>query len=106
MCDPILFVRGEHDPVDMLAHFERRPQDQWAHDINLSVELLEFGTRQLDAVLISDRNALSRQVASMRARGEGPYGQLGPGVDLVLRDLDCTCALIVRPNCLCRHVSP
>jgi hypothetical protein len=90
----------------MLARFERCRQDQRAHNVSLAVERREFGARQLGAVLISDRNPLSGQVASMRARDEGPQRQLGPDIDFARRKLDRAGALTVRPNCLCGHISP
>ncbi|HWN50187.1 MAG TPA: hypothetical protein VNO18_10230, partial [Xanthobacteraceae bacterium] len=54
-------------------------------------------------VLISDRNALSPQLASMRTRDPDRNGHLGPGIYLARRDLDRASALTVRPNCLCCH---
>ncbi len=106
MRNPVLLVSGEDGPVDMLARFERRPQHQCARNVSPAVQLHEFAAHQLGAVLISDRNALSPQVASVRARDKGPQRQLGPGIDLARGSLDRACALTVRPNCLCHHVSP
>ena len=103
MEDPVLLPGGEDSSVDMLARFERRPQYKCARDVRLAVALREFGNRQLSAILISDRNTLSAEVAAIRARDAGPNDQLGPGIDLARRDLDRARALTVRADCLCRH---
>ena len=87
----------------MPARLERRPHDERARNVRLTVELCEYGSRQLGVVLISDRNALSAEVASMRAGDPGRNSELRPGIDLARRDLDRARALTVFPDCLCRH---
>src|SRR5712691_4757552 len=79
MQNPVLLLGSKHGPVAMLAHFKRRPQYERARDVRLAVERREFDTRQLGVVLISDPDALSPQVASVRAGDPGGHGQFGPG---------------------------
>lgn len=101
MRNPLLVVRGEDGPPDVLAHFERRPQ--YERRRRLAVELREFGTREFGVVLGSDRDTLSREVASIRAGSPDGDGQLGPGIRIARRDFDPACAPTVRPDCFCRH---
>jgi hypothetical protein len=87
MQDPFLLRGGEHDPPDMLADVERRPQCERARHVSFTVELREFSTRKLGGVLISDRNALPPQITSMGARDPERNRQFGPSIDLARRDL-------------------
>ena len=103
MQNPVIFLGGEDGPIDMLAHLKRCPQYERARSAGLAVERREFGTRELGVVLMSDRNALSPQVASIEASDPDRNCQLGAGIDLARRDLDRARALTVRPNCLCGH---
>ena len=102
MQHPVLLMSGEHGPVDMHARFERCSQYQSARNVCLAVELGEFGAGELSGVLILDGNALSREIASVRAPNVARQAQLGASINLARRDLDRTCARTVR-NCLRRH---
>src|ERR1700719_1252741 len=104
MQNPVLLLSGEHGAVDMLAHLVRCPQYERARNIRRAFELSEFDNRELNVVLASDRNALSREVASTRARNPDRNGQLRPGIYPARSDLDRARALTVLPNRLCRHV--
>ena len=101
MRNPLLVVRGEDGPPGVLAHFEGRPQ--YERRRRLAVALREFGTRAFGVVMVSDRDTLSREVASIRAGSPDRDGQLGPGIRLIRRDLDRACMPTVRSDCLCRH---
>ena len=68
----VLLDRHEHRAPDVLACDERRLQRDLAGGVGVAFDLTEFGDRQfgdrqLGAVLISDRNTVPLQVASVRA---------------------------------------
>ena len=96
MRNPLVVVGREHCHPDVLAHFAGCPQ--YERRRRLAFALHEFGKREFGVLPISDRDALSRQVASVRTGSPDPDGQLGPGIRIARRDLDPACAPTVRPH--------
>ena len=99
----VLFPRGEDGPIDVFADSKRPSQRERARNVRLAVKFRKLGTRKLNVVLIPDRNAVSPQVAAIRAGDLDRNGQLGAGIDLARRDLYRARAPTVRAARRRRH---